>query len=432
MSEYLDSGSNTWEVNQDDEDVLLQTANSFLDRDIKVLGTKYPLYVVTENDVSVTTDATKGVAPYNTSYGYTNITVNNIEEEKIKVGSLVLFICTGILKVESANRNTRIRFGTSGTWYPLYHTTSIAGGSSYLGVGNNRLLTFSDKTVSTGAIHVLTDSNTTYTPPALGGGYGTCSTAAATAAKVVTLSNYALVSGGIVSVKFTNAVPANATMNINSKGAKNIFYNNARITAGIIKAGDIATFVYDGTQYRLIAINTDITKQQEKLVSGTNIKTINGESILGSGDIPIDTPTVTVNSSQFISENEVQLTDEQYNILTTNTFAKIDASAVGLGVFGVQCGIANGGIKYAQLITSWFGSDGIYSGTIYAFEISDNKVMTIMQSEFPTTEAVQGMIDESGGGLPSVTTADAGKFLRVNSEGKWVAEAVPNASEYSF
>ena len=31
----------------------------------------------------------------------------------------------------------------------------------------------------------------------------------------------------------------------------------------------------------------DITKKQDKLVSGTNIKTINGESILGSGDITI-------------------------------------------------------------------------------------------------------------------------------------------------
>lgn len=34
--------------------------------------------------------------------------------------------------------------------------------------------------------------------------------------------------------------------------------------------------------------------------------------------------------------------------------------------------------------------------------------------------------------IPSVTTADSGKFLRVSSSGKWAAQAVPNAEEASF
>ena len=100
------------------------------------------------------------------------------------------------------------------------------------------------------------DDNTTYTPMALGFGYGTCTTAEATAAKVASLASYNLVKNGIVSVKFTYAVPANATLNINNRGAKNIFYRGAKITAGIISAGDIATFVYDGTQYQLIAVDS--------------------------------------------------------------------------------------------------------------------------------------------------------------------------------
>lgn len=100
----------------------------------------------------------------------------------------------------------------------------------------------------------------------LGFGYGTCDTAATTAAKIVTLSSYALVTNGIVSVKFTNSVPANATLNINSKGAKAIYYKGAAITAGIIRSGDIVTFIYDGLYYHLIAINrwgTDIANKQD-------------------------------------------------------------------------------------------------------------------------------------------------------------------------
>lgn len=34
--------------------------------------------------------------------------------------------------------------------------------------------------------------------------------------------------------------------------------------------------------------------------------------------------------------------------------------------------------------------------------------------------------------IPSVTTTDSGKFLRVSSSGKWAAQAVPNAEEASF
>lgn len=98
------------------------------------------------------------------------------------------------------------------------------------------------------------------TPQGLGFGYGTCATAESTVAKVVTLTNYALMNGGYVSVKFTNGVPANATMNINSRGAKPIYYHGSAITAGIIKAGDVATFIYNGSQYVLTGVDSLSTK----------------------------------------------------------------------------------------------------------------------------------------------------------------------------
>lgn len=103
------------------------------------------------------------------------------------------------------------------------------------------------------------DANTTYTNVKLGHGYATCSTAAATAAKVGTLSSYTLTTGGIVAVKFTYAVPANATLNINSKGAKAIYHRGAEITAGVINAGDTATFIYNGSYYHLLSVDSEIT-----------------------------------------------------------------------------------------------------------------------------------------------------------------------------
>ena len=89
--------------------------------------------------------------------------------------------------------------------------------------------------------------------------YGTCSTAAGTAAKAVVISagsNWALAAGAIIIVKFSNAnTVANATLNVNSSGAKAIYHNGAAIATNIIKAGNTATFVYNGTQYELIHID---------------------------------------------------------------------------------------------------------------------------------------------------------------------------------
>ena len=105
------------------------------------------------------------------------------------------------------------------------------------------------------------NANTTYSNASLGQGYATCSTAAATTAKTAALSSYALTAGGYVAVKFTYDVPANATLNVNSKGAKAIYYKGAAITSGVIKAGDVAVFIYS-TYYHLVGIDrwgTDIS-----------------------------------------------------------------------------------------------------------------------------------------------------------------------------
>lgn len=99
------------------------------------------------------------------------------------------------------------------------------------------------------------NDDSTYTNASLGQGYGTCSTAEATAAKAVTLSSYEIKAGGIVAVKFTYGLCASATMNVNSKGAKTILIDGAAVTATTAKrvlAGDIAYFIYDGTQYQFL------------------------------------------------------------------------------------------------------------------------------------------------------------------------------------
>lgn len=175
--------------------------------------------------------------------------------------------------------------------------------------------------------------------------YGTCATAAATAAKVVVCEEFTsadLVAGTVVNVKFTNAQTYNGapTLNVQSTGAKNIkrvdTTNAARYEW---LAGEVLQFVYDGTYWMLtdggIATTTyyGVTKlssatnststslaatasavkaaydhadgKQDKLVSGTNIKTVNSTSLLGSGNVEVQPTLVSGTNIKTINGNSI-------------------------------------------------------------------------------------------------------------------------------
>ena len=67
--------------------------------------------------------------------------------------------------------------------------------------------------------------------------YGTCSTAAATAAKTVTLEGFELQSGVTVAVKFTvTNTAASPTLSINSSDAKAIYYHGSAIAKELLVA----------------------------------------------------------------------------------------------------------------------------------------------------------------------------------------------------
>ena len=83
--------------------------------------------------------------------------------------------------------------------------------------------------------------------------YGTCSTAADTAAKTVALANFVLATGAEVTVRFTvTNTASNPTLNVNGTGAKAIQYRNAAISAGYLAANRTYRFVYDGSSYELV------------------------------------------------------------------------------------------------------------------------------------------------------------------------------------
>lgn len=87
--------------------------------------------------------------------------------------------------------------------------------------------------------------------------YGTCSTAAGTAAKVVTTTKgtFVLETGAMVRVKFTNANSYNgtATLKVDSATAKNIVQKGTTTTTRYWwDAGEVVDFVYDGTNFVIV------------------------------------------------------------------------------------------------------------------------------------------------------------------------------------
>jgi len=86
---------------------------------------------------------------------------------------------------------------------------------------------------------------------ALDANYGTCSTAAATAAKVVTLSGFTLSVKTIFGVTFANVNTASAvTLAVNSAAAMAVYVGASAATATQIPK--VAYFQYDGTYFQLL------------------------------------------------------------------------------------------------------------------------------------------------------------------------------------
>lgn len=118
-------------------------------------------------------------------------------------------------------------------------------------------MSFNTVNPSTGALAPIPGTETSLAP--YGAGYATCSTAEAATVKEATLSDYKLRPNGYVTVKFTHNVPAGSALRVNNTGGVSgipIYYQGASIAADVIKAGDMATFIYDGTNYNLISLDS--------------------------------------------------------------------------------------------------------------------------------------------------------------------------------
>jgi hypothetical protein len=115
----------------------------------------------------------------------------------------------------------------------------------------------------------------------------------------------------------TNTYLTSAITSLNGlTGATQTFANDTNVT--IVSSGTAHTLTWSGTlaDSRIASASTWNAKQ-DALVSGTNIKTINSTSLLGSGNVAVE-PTITAGT-----------TGQYYR--GDKTFQTLDKTAVGLG-----------------------------------------------------------------------------------------------------
>lgn len=204
----------------------------------------------------------------------------------------------------AASGGTEVSLVTTGEKYTWNNKSNLSIGTtaSTAAAGNHThttsLATSTDTssiTLAHGGKYQLTagGTNVIFTMPSSGNTdhrrayYGTCSTAAGTAAKDVTLSNtdgWELVAGTIVGVKFSNSNTAGSTsapvtLNVNGTGAKQIYYNNAAYTGTSNQvcgyANRVTYYMYDGTHWVWMNMgtldgNSDTKVRQTLDTSNTN------------------------------------------------------------------------------------------------------------------------------------------------------------------
>ena len=249
--------------------------------------------------------------------------------------------------------------------------------------------------------------------------YGTSSTGASTVAKVATVSGVTELKTGItIAVKFTNAnTSTSPTLKVNSLDAKAIKrYGTTAVgtsAASSWQAGAVVTMTYDGTNWVAHDWNNTtyssmtvaeyeagtgttartitparlkaaiLTWAQEKLVSGTNIKTINSTSLLGSGDISISSGLAPLIGN------------------TTNTTPLQVKNALREG--RTVCVQGNGSLAGVNLdlrFTTWNGAtDADYSGAV--IDIVASQTVAYYSGTYYLFELVGGV----GGGWELFSTS---------------------------
>ena len=328
---------------------------------------------------------------------YLRLFDNSTARQTIKIagagGTSISSAADGTLTITSSDNNTTYTFadGTNGTF-----TVTPSGSNTPI-------------TVNTGVPAIPESATSLETARNIDGvafdgtadimHYGVCSTAAATATKEVACSDFNLVNGAWIAVRFTvanTAAIANLKLDVNGTGAKSMKYRGGNISnAGNLAANGVYIFVYDSAgdvYHRIGDINTNTTYSalsQADATGGTATTarlitakvldtTITNKIAALDGDLNSTTPGAGKTVTEFsqtdgvvsVKFEDIEITKSQISDFPTNLAlddhthgnitndGKITAAAVAIGSGDNLVIIDNSNSNKLIKSTLTFGTDG--------------------------------------------------------------------------
>lgn len=245
-------------------------------------GSEQNLFIITEDIVTVSTSEDMWVAPYSTSYKYTNFDIDANSGIEWKEWAIYTFVVNTEMVVASAYRNVRVRIG-NWAYIPVMGTTAAISGSSYFAKTAIRQFQYTTKYESGWALHVFTDSNTTYKAMTEAQATAWTATTALTITPAVlkwAITTHAPVKSVNWATWAVTWLQTTANLKTNLTDNSDSYYPSQK------------------------AVKTAVDAKQATLVSWTNIKTINNTSVLWSWNIAVqatisDLSTIRTNATNW-------------------------------------------------------------------------------------------------------------------------------------
>lgn len=248
----------------------------------------------------------------------------------------------------------------------------------------------------------------------------TCSTGATTAAKVATLQtsdrNFSLTTGVRVAVTFSsgNSATTNLTLNVNSTGAKNIYYRTAISTAQAVNelcvwgANETVIFTYNGSSWLMMGSSLALYNAYNKAASsgsgtitgitttaGTH-STINVSSGTASFNVPTKTSHLTNDSGFITSDSDEKVKAEiitdtsNYQLLLMNSLGGFPRTDVGYE--SNEYSVNSDNTDFSRLNIGYF-----YRGQIgFGYKSGSTIYRTTLTTSHTTTNRTITLPDKTG------------------------------------
>lgn len=214
------------------------------------------------NEETARTEADKNLQQPTFTEASTRVNITSGETLSTLFGKIKKFF-TDLKTVAFTGSYTDLSNKPTSMQNPYYLTLTMnSSGTTYNGGASASFAWYAPTSVGTAGYSLI--SNGSGAPVWQQPPYAVCNTSGSTVAKTVSITNFKLVTGVRVFIKFTYAHDSTtkATLNVNSTGAKSIRYKGYGVFKGYNggsnsdkqypntwEAGEIVEFIYDGTEW---------------------------------------------------------------------------------------------------------------------------------------------------------------------------------------